>query len=375
MKFIKPIFGSLILVLLILVLSNDPNIKLPVIEYGVITENQSQILLKSEVLVSEANLDSVQTINDSIIFVGDVMLARNVELLMRKNNSKYPYEGINFNEFTEKSFIVGNFEASIPLVHVPTKIFTMNFSVDKTLLPFAFDAGFTHFSLANNHSLDYGIDNYLNTRKQLQTKGFQVFGEPSQLSNDSVNIINLNNSTVSLIGINTLSQKPSVLDIENILTYATQNSDFQIIYAHWGTEYDLKSNSSQREFAKQLVEAGADLVIGHHPHVVQEVELIDGVPVFYSLGNYIFDQYFSTDVQQGLMLNIDFEKSNSIQLIPVTSEGSLSQPNIMNDKASKHFLLNLSQRSDDELALYIKAGTIPLGKSFATSSKMAIMNR
>jgi poly-gamma-glutamate synthesis protein (capsule biosynthesis protein) len=76
------------------------------------------------------------------------------------------------------------------------------------------------------------------------------------------------------------------------------------VYAHWGDEYEKKPNSGQREFAHRLVDAGADLVIGSHPHVVQTKELYNDKWIYYSLGNFVFDQYFNDSVRCGAVVTV-----------------------------------------------------------------------
>ena len=92
---------------------------------------------------------------DSLIFVGDIMMARNVEQLMKREDSSYPFDGLVLKKLTPNPAIIGNFEASMAEQHVQTEINQLKFSVDKRHLPALKQAGFTHLSLANNHSFDY----------------------------------------------------------------------------------------------------------------------------------------------------------------------------------------------------------------------------
>jgi poly-gamma-glutamate synthesis protein (capsule biosynthesis protein) len=348
--------------------------EVPTFSLGSVAEAEKKTQSRDDHLSSSALLINNPGDKNSIIFVGDVLLARNVESLTEKSGISYPYRGVSFSNISNEPYVVGNFEGSIPRVHNKTQALEMNFSVDKSLLIGAKGAGFTHFSMANNHSLDYGQLDLENTYRQLTEVGFDTFGNPEKFSNDSVTFITLKNKKVALIGLHAIYEQPSQRDIHNVLRYSTELSDVQIVYVHWGNEYEVESNSSQKNMAKQLVEAGADLIIGHHPHVVQEIELINNVPVFYSLGNYIFDQYFSTDVQEGLLLNIDFSNEPTIYLFPITSVNSLSQPTCMTKEFASNFLQKLSQPSEVSLTKFIQSGVLPLDMSFATSSKIAIMS-
>jgi len=312
---------------------------------------------------------------DSLIFVGDVLLARNIEFLMMQNGAQYPYGGLSFSEFGKNPKVIGNFESSIPRQHVPTPIKQIDFSTDKKYVPAFRKAGFTHVSLANNHSLDFGTAEFSYTVETLEANGVETFGHQTVLSNQSVEFIELNEVMVAIIGIHTLHRLPTYSELQEVFKFASQRSDFQIVYVHWGSEYKMVHNTRQREAAERFIDAGADLVVGHHPHVVQDIQLINDVPVFYSLGNYIFDQYDSVTTQQGLVLHLDFSELRSISLLPVSSEQKLSQPAMMSKEKHTQFLLDLAKRSDLAARDYILSGFFPLDVPVASSSKMAIMSK
>ena len=102
---------------------------------------------------------------------------------------------------------------------------------------------------------------------------------------------------------------------------------------------------------------GADAIIGHHPHVVQDIQVYQGVPVFYSLGNFVFDQYFSSAVQEGLLLKLTLtEAGANYELIPTTSIGSRSRPQLMSPYEREHFLTGLATRSAPKLRTQIHSG-------------------
>lgn len=310
---------------------------------------------------------------NSIMFVGDVLLARNVEHLMAREGYAYPYRGVDFSAMGLNPVVVGNFEAAVPEVHVPTPVRMIDFSVHERFLPSLRKAGFTHLSLANNHSFDFGQSGYDHTLAALSETDFTVFGHPRDLDTSSVTFVEIEDVTIALIAAHTLERLPSVTEIRETFSYANRRSDMQIVYVHWGSEYVLTHNPRQRDVAERFVDAGADLIVGHHPHVVQDVQLIDGVPVFYSLGNYIFDQYDSVDTQEGLVLKLDFVAEPVVALLPVTAVGTLSQPRPMEPQDHSAFLHSLAQRSDPELSEYLLRGYVPLEFPVATSPKTAMI--
>lgn len=313
---------------------------------------------------------------DSLVLVGDVLLARNIEFLMHEKGADYPYRGLSFDIISHRPAVVGNFESTIPPIHIPTPTKSIRFSVSSTYIPQLALSGFTHVSLANNHAFDFAQTGFDNTIRVLKESQIASFGHPKQLRRNAVEFIEIQNQVVAVIAAHTLHQLPAYSELKDVLQYASARSDFQLVYVHWGTEYSLVHNQRQREAAERFVEAGADMVVGHHPHVVQDIELIDGVPVFYSLGNYIFDQYDTKNTQEGLLVHLELTKSQPrISLLPVTSVGTLSQPRFMEAVNHASFLDNLAKRSDPELGEFIRSGQILLGEQVASSSKVAMINK
>jgi gamma-polyglutamate biosynthesis protein CapA len=364
--------GILILFLQLSAIDVTPNIDR--VMYGDLSVRvKEKILYFSSALQNTRYVAVSQGKRDSLIFVGDVMLARNVEVLMEREGVDYPYAGLDLRTLASNSAIVGNFEASMATPHRITPAYHMTFSVKEDFIPGLVSSGFTHLSLANNHSLDYGIEGYQVATTKILTQGIESFGHGVLLDSKSISYIDTTTGIIALVAINASASIPTRNDIETVLAEAATKSDVQVIYIHWGTEYDLVHSKTQKLLAKELVDAGADVIVGHHPHVVQDIGIIDGVPVFYSLGNYIFDQYFKEDVMEGLVLSLELSDHPGIYLVPVESKTRLSQPTQMSPTAHAEFLKSLAKRSNPLLRRMIEQGYIPLGDSVATSSKMAIM--
>ena len=106
---------------------------------------------------------------------------------------------------------------------------------------------------------------------------------------------------MSLVG-----AKLDVKKAEAVVSALKGSVDWVIVSIHWGEEYDQYVNTAQQNLAHALIDRGADAIVGHHPHVVQGVEVYKNKPIFYSLGNFIFDQYFSVETQQGLAVSLEF---------------------------------------------------------------------
>ena len=293
----------------------------------------------------------------TILFTGDVFLGRDVERRIHANHSLDPFAFLQ--AFPDRDATVINFEAAVPAVHQPTPDFGMQFSVSADLLSMLADAGVTHAGLANNHTYDHGRDGYQHTIESLALHDIVSFGHPSQINQQSVTIIDTPHIRIGLLGIHTLYGQPSLRSIADTYTALAVEVDMVVAYVHWGEEYMLKHNPLQRALAEQLVGLGVDLIIGHHPHVVQGIELIDGVPVLYSLGNTIFDQYFSDDVQVGMIASLQITADRrQVVLTPIDSRRSRIAPQVMNPAAATAFLTDVAERGGEDVAESVRAGVV-----------------
>lgn len=296
---------------------------------------------------------------ESVFFLGDIMLARDVETRLKVQPSRYAFS--QFPEFQEASAVVGNFEASVPEIHAPTPNMAMKFSVATSLLPILEEGHVTHLSLANNHALDHYDAGHKNTVLELQARGIKVFGHPALINKSSISYFEQSGTVVAVIGINATYGIPKMEEWTEALSEASAISSVQIAYVHWGDEYELSHSASQEQIAHSLIDSGFDMVIGHHPHVTQDIEKYNGALIFYSLGNFIFDQYWNRHVQEGLVLELVFKgEERSVVLHPVESRTTRVQPRKMVEEERLSFLSGLAARSSGELMEEIKAGSLSL---------------
>jgi len=273
---------------------------------------------------------------ERVLMVGDVLLARDVERTMDAHGSGYPYQHLT-ELIDTHSYQFANFESSIPERHTPTPDLTYVFSSKTEYVADLVAHGFTHLSLANNHSADAGADGLEHTKQTIREFGAVPIGQGYTTGTSSLAFIEADNRSVAIIVLDLTLAPVSEAEIDKLFMRANAESDIQIVYVHWGTEYENTHNRRQAAYAAQFIAAGADLIVGHHPHVVQDIERINGVPVFYSLGNFIFDQYFSVDVQVGLALSLDVAH-RKIDLITITSLGSRNAPRKMPARERAAFL-------------------------------------
>jgi hypothetical protein len=294
-----------------------------------------------------------------IYFTGDIMLARHVEVLDRQGKIN-PIDFITL--FASSTAVVVNFESAMAEPHVSTQSGAMQFSTAFERLPLLSALRVSHASLANNHSRDYGKAGRENAITKLHSVGITAFGDAVSVSSSSIAYIQQGSTTISLIGIHTLFSEPERDELVPLLALMSSTSDVQIPYIHWGDEYELMHNDTQERLAALLVELGADAIIAHHPHVTQDIQLINGVPVFYSLGNFIFDQYFKQDVKEGYVLGlIVTDKTLDFTIIP-HEQCALATPCRMTATHSQLYLEALSKRSGSRLGEQIMARNIVISR-------------
>ncbi|MFA5755393.1 MAG: CapA family protein [Candidatus Paceibacterota bacterium] len=289
---------------------------------------------------------------EKIVFVGDMMFDRGVERLMINSDFTYPIEFIKkfLNSF---DYIVGNLEGPINEDPEDFTDSSMQFSFDKRVLDSL--ENFSVLSLANNHTLNTGNSGLEETRSILKEANIGFTGDPTTCGVENV----YQKDGFSFFGINetfyfNCSNKEITDSIEEYKFYNPES--FLIILIHWGNEYENVNSSSQQKLARLMIDSGADLIIGGHPHVVQNIELYKNKLIFYSLGNFIFDQYPIEETLKGLVVGLDiYPEYKEFTLYPVENV-LLSKPQLMSDK--EEFLENLSLNSSEELKDSIKKGVI-----------------
>lgn len=282
------------------------------------------------------NKEGVYDNTKTFLFVGDMMFDRGVESLSTiKNNFNYPFEKIR-DFFKNIDYVIGNLEG--PIMENPVYISdsSITFSFNKEIANVLKNNNFNLLSLANNHTMNNG--GLEETKLFLEDVQINYAGDPYTCLKDDIFV----NEDFIFYAVNTTypfncSEKEI---IENI-----SDDKFLIVMIHWGEEYEYIPSKYQINLAHQMIDAGADLIIGSHPHVVQSIEKYKDKLIFYSLGNFIFDQYFSKETQQGLLVVLEKYEDKLIYNLYL-SESELAQPEI---KKNNDFFLWLSNISSDEI--------------------------
>lgn len=287
----------------------------------------------------------------SFLFLGDMMLDRYVGTLIERKGFDYLFEKIWQDDkglFINKDIISVNLEGAVTNNgehYLPE--YANDFAFNPKTVEQLKDYNFNFLNLANNHFSDQSEKGVEETRKNLDELGFNYSGcIDKEVGECSTKIIEVSGKKIGMVG---ASMVYGTFDLEKLKSQITElktKTDLIVLNIHWGVEYEHQFNKLQQNIAHELVDAGVDIIIGHHPHVVQGIEIYNGHPIFYSLGNFIFDQYFSSDTQEGLILGINYsEEEMKINLFPIKSKNS--QVELMNEEESKKFFERMLKWSPD----------------------------
>ncbi|MEA1962945.1 MAG: CapA family protein, partial [Patescibacteria group bacterium] len=301
-----------------------------------------------------------------MLFFGDIMLDRHVGKKIEINGFDYLFKKLASS--TKRNFFNGHDLISVNLEGAVTNngehynpIMSYDFAFHPGIVSQLKKYNFNFFNLANNHFADQGEQGIAETRENLQLLDFDFSGCRDRKAGEcSSRIIKRANKKIGMAGFSMVYGKLDESAVEKIIIDLASSTDLIIVNIHWGVEYEHYFNKTQQNIAHKIINAGADMIIGHHPHVAQGIEIYKNKPIFYSLGNFIFDQYFSTDAQEGLAINAVMGDNNSFYLFPLKSK--LSQVSLMNENEKNNFLQRLSDWSvvDKRIDKQIKEGELKL---------------
>jgi len=284
-----------------------------------------------------------------LLFLGDVMMTRGVERKIIGKNENFLYPFVNILNYLQSfDYVIANLEG--PISDKGTKVGSKySFRMKPDSAEALSRANIKIVNLANNHIFDYSKVAFEETLENLGKNNINYFGisyEPLIIEKEETKIGFLGFSDFlkhlevkeNKIGISVVNE-----NLSEIIKKAKEKVDILIVSFHWGEEYKKIANERQVKLAKLAIDSGADLIIGHHPHVIQNIEKYKDKFIFYSLGNFIFDQNFSKETMIGggvevyiknkniekvyfrkFYLNNDFQIENiSEKLLPYELEGKI----------------------------------------------------
>lgn len=241
----------------------------------------------------------------NILFTGDILLDRGVRQVIEHHGVNHLFsEGID-SVFRSAQLVVGNLECPATKINAPVfKRFI--FRGEPEWLDTLQHHGYTHLNLANNHSIDQGREGLLDTKRNILAAGMVPIGagvnmneasQPVLLAESPRKVWFLASLRLALENYAYLPDKPCVSQepmdslLERVNRIRRADSTAVIVVSlHWGGEHTLQPVPSQRLEAHQLIRAGADMLICHHTHTLQTIEDFQGKKIYYSIGNFIFDQ-------------------------------------------------------------------------------------
>ena len=269
----------------------------------------------------------VEKPNIKLAFVGDIMLDRGVKYSVNKNL------GGDYGELFSKvkdqlqsyDYLFGNLEG--PISDKGSDGGNLySFRFEPKVVSVLKEAGFDIFSVANNHIFNWGIEAFKDTLENLSDANINYVGGGSSggdaYQEKIVDIKGLKvaflafsefkegavSATSSKAGIALISEE----QVKNEVSQVRSAADLVIVSFHFGDEYEDSPNTFQRKYAKLAIDAGADLIVGHHPHVVENPEQYKNSWIAYSLGNFIFDQNFSDKTMWGGLLEVEVNPADKL---------------------------------------------------------------
>lgn len=264
-----------------------------------------------------------------LFFGGDIMLGREVQNRMRAaQNYNLPYTNIQ-DVVRRADLSFANLESPFTNQE-PITTSRLVFHNDDAAAAGLAQAGFDVLSTANNHTLDQGPAGLLYTLEHLQSHNITPVGTGTACHSGivrNINGIKFGFLAYTYAGYNDGGSTTSPLfchwnDEEQMaqdITLLKTQADFVVVSAHFGTEYQRHPHAVDAARARAAIDAGADMLVGHHPHWIQTIEEYRGKYIFYSLGNLVFDQMWSQDTREGLTLDVLFKNKtlDTIKLLPV----------------------------------------------------------
>ncbi len=290
-----------------------------------------------------------------LVAVGDIMLSRYVAQKVKEHtNPGYPFA--NISQFLQGGDITfGNLENPITPGR-DIKVPEMILRADPCMASALKGAGFDILSLANNHLPDFGPRGVLDTMQYLENAGINHAGAGKYEEAYEPRYIEANSLRLAFLAFTDPDIAPAcysandsagtaALDAEKMniaITKAAKNADFTVVYLHVGTEYALEPDKNQIYYSRLAIDAGADLVLGSHPHVAQSVEIYKGKYILHSLGNFIFDQLWSQETRESVIARICINKKGieRIEFLPVYINDD-TQPAILNGWAGLEVIKKL----------------------------------
>ena len=271
----------------------------------------------------------------TLTFAGDIMLDRGVKNSVLKNfGGDYEKLFENLEILKESDIFFANLEGTISDKGKDGGGI-YSFHMDPDVTSALTKIGVDILSVANNHVGDWGVSAYVDSLARLKNSGILYTGGGTNLEEaESPAIIEKYGTKIGFLGFS--DKGPNWMEVgknkagqllasnprfDEIIKTASQEVDYLVVSFHFGEEYQAQHNSRQEYLAHKAIDNGAKIVVGHHPHVIEDTEIYSSKDctqnscmgyIAYSLGNFIFDQSWSKPTMQGMLLNIKLNKDGNM---------------------------------------------------------------
>jgi poly-gamma-glutamate synthesis protein (capsule biosynthesis protein) len=267
--------------------------------------------------------DSAQAGPVRLIFVGDLMLDDGPGRVIQSGRDPLAHFAAALNN---ADFTLGNLECPVATGGKALESKIYSFRADPRVLPLL-KGRFNALAVANNHSGDYGKEAFLETLSLLEQSGILYFGGGRDLAAAHAPLwIKRQGLRIAVLGYNEFKPRsfeagadwPGIAWSEDSQVVAdiraarAAGADLVIPFMHWGWERETQPSERQRQLARTMIDAGADVVVGGHPHVTQGVEYYRGKLIVYSLGNFVFDGFDSPETRRGWLLRLIVDRHGLI---------------------------------------------------------------
>lgn len=279
------------------------------------------------------------TSNIVISLVGDILMDGSVANQIAAYGEDYPWEIVR-EYFIEDSLTIGNLETSITTGGLKWEDKQFNFRSHPKNLSAMKSAGVDMVSLANNHSVDYGYEGLLDTLRNLEQNDI-LYAGAGRNRDDAIKgaITEINSTKVGFLAYSRVvpdvrwyatTNRPGIVGAYDVhipevlrrIKELKEEVDILVLSIHWGVELSTEPREEETRLAKMAIDEGADIIMGHHPHVLQGVEIYKGKPIFYSLGNFVFGS--KNDLTSDTMIaqiSITDKEIATIRIVPLKIEG------------------------------------------------------
>lgn len=256
-----------------------------------------------------------------LLFGGDLMFDRNIRLKMQQHGVDFPLHPLA-SMFQTYDLVIANLEGPVtdnPSLSVGSQPGSTNnflFTFEPQIVEMLYRYNIRMVNLGNNHIHNFGTAGIETTKQKLATGNVEFFGNTETEASSSQRIVikNFGELRVAFVGDNEFVPQGTETAIRDIQA-ARPLADIVTVFPHWGLEYETTANQVIQNLAHEFIDAGADLVIGAHPHVVQQHEDYKGKRIYYSLGNFVFDQYFSPETKRGLLVEVNISPDKSLTFV------------------------------------------------------------